>query len=101
MSDPPPACPECGFADVRKRVSKTTFQLKGTGWYVTDYKSTPGSGPPESSTKNTGASASNGTSSSKEAKSEAKSETKSEAKSEAKSETKSKSSKSSDGAAAA
>jgi putative FmdB family regulatory protein len=42
VSDAAPPCPECG-EDVRKRVSQTSFQLKGTGWYVTDYKATPGS----------------------------------------------------------
>jgi len=30
-------CPECG-ASVRKLISRTSFQLKGTGWYATDYK---------------------------------------------------------------
>lgn len=37
----PPACPECGVAEVEKKVSQTSFQLKGTGWYVTDYKAKP------------------------------------------------------------
>ena len=36
VSDPSPACPACGGA-VQKRVSQTSFQLKGGGWYVTDY----------------------------------------------------------------
>lgn len=43
VSDDAPPCPKCGSAEIRKRVSRTTFQLKGTGWYVTDYKKTPGS----------------------------------------------------------
>ena len=29
-------CPECSGA-VEKIVSRSSFQLKGTGWYVTDY----------------------------------------------------------------
>src|SRR5947208_15400224 len=29
-------CPTCK-AKVRKLISNTSFQLKGTGWYVTDY----------------------------------------------------------------
>ncbi len=38
FSDPPMAeCPECG-ASVRKLMSATSFALKGTGWYTTDYK---------------------------------------------------------------
>ena len=29
-------CPECG-GQLKKLISNTTFVLKGTGWYVTDY----------------------------------------------------------------
>lgn len=29
-------CPDCS-SRVHKLVSQTSFQLKGTGWYVTDY----------------------------------------------------------------
>jgi len=39
-------CPACGSDKVRKIVSRTTFALKGTGWYNTDYrKSTSVSSP--------------------------------------------------------
>ena len=31
------ACPHCSGVRVRKRMSLTTFVLKGSGWYVTDY----------------------------------------------------------------
>jgi putative FmdB family regulatory protein len=31
-------CPECG-GHVHKLISRTSFVLKGTGWYVTDYAS--------------------------------------------------------------
>ncbi len=41
FSDPPPPCPECGHPETAKRVSQTTFHLKGGGWYVTDYKDKP------------------------------------------------------------
>ena len=34
----PAACPTCGAADPRRTISATSFQLKGSGWYVTDYK---------------------------------------------------------------
>ncbi len=38
ISDPPlQVCSECG-GPVSKLVSRTSFQLKGTGWYATDYK---------------------------------------------------------------
>jgi len=39
MSDPAPdACPTCGQTDVRKQLSAAGFQLKGKGWYATDFK---------------------------------------------------------------
>jgi putative FmdB family regulatory protein len=31
-------CPDCG-AELKKMVSNTSFVLKGTGWYMTDYAS--------------------------------------------------------------
>jgi putative FmdB family regulatory protein len=31
-------CPQCGQLKLMKLISKTTFQLKGKGWYVTDFK---------------------------------------------------------------
>jgi putative FmdB family regulatory protein len=38
FSDPPiAACTLCGAASIRKLLSPTTFVLKGSGWYATDY----------------------------------------------------------------
>lgn len=38
FSDAPlTVCPECG-AGLEKKLSLTSFQLKGTGWYNTDYR---------------------------------------------------------------
>jgi predicted nucleic acid-binding Zn ribbon protein len=52
MSDAPlTECPECHKATLQKLVSAAGFQLKGTGWYVTDFKNKPGSG--ESNKKTT------------------------------------------------
>lgn len=31
-------CPECGKNSLTKVISSTQFQLKGSGWYVTDFK---------------------------------------------------------------
>ena len=31
-------CPNCGKDGLKKIVSATTFHLKGTGWYATDFK---------------------------------------------------------------
>ncbi len=40
VSDPPPpACPECGAKKLAKLVSRTSFQLKGGGWYADLYSS--------------------------------------------------------------
>jgi putative FmdB family regulatory protein len=39
MSDSAPSvCPACGKPDVRKQLSAAGFQLKGSGWYATDFK---------------------------------------------------------------
>src|SRR5438552_3176621 len=40
MSDPPLLdCPRCGKPALVKLVSAAGFQLKGSGWYATDFKS--------------------------------------------------------------
>lgn len=31
-------CPKCGKNNFNKVISATQFQLKGSGWYVTDFK---------------------------------------------------------------
>lgn len=39
MSDPPlEICDNCGQPALRKLVSAAGFRLKGTGWYVTDFR---------------------------------------------------------------
>ena len=39
VSDAPlKKCPECGKAALAKLVTAAGFQLKGTGWYATDFK---------------------------------------------------------------
>lgn len=58
-------CPKCNQAELEKLISRTSFQLKGTGWYATDFKNPP-------------------------AKTEAKTETKAETKTETKSTTEAK-----------
>lgn len=41
FSDPPiQKCPKCK-GKVEKKMSLPSFQLKGTGWYVTDFKDKP------------------------------------------------------------
>lgn len=40
--DPLLTCPKCETDSLRKLVSAASFRLKGTGWYVTDFKDKPG-----------------------------------------------------------
>lgn len=69
MSDAPlAACPNCG-GEVKKLISAPAFQLKGTGWYATDYGGKKGGGGSSESSKS-------------ESKSESKTETKAESKPE-------------------
>ncbi len=73
VSEPPLTdCPSCGKPAFRKLVSAAGFQLKGSGWYATDFKSAakPAAANPDAKG---------------EAKPESKSETKAEVKAEAKS----------------
>lgn len=45
-------CPACGEGALEKLVSASRFELKGTGWYETDFK-TPKTKPAEKKTKQT------------------------------------------------
>ena len=39
ISDAPlTVCPECGQSAFSKQVTAAGFQLKGSGWYVTDFR---------------------------------------------------------------
>ena len=76
ISDPPLSrCPKCR-RKVRRLISNTSFQLKGSGWYITDYG--------RSGSKNGGSKDASGDSGSTETKTETKSESTSETKSESK-----------------
>ena len=35
-------CPSCGAAALQKQVTAAGFQLKGSGWYVTDFRNGSG-----------------------------------------------------------
>lgn len=63
-------CPACGKATFEKQLSAAGFQLKGSGWYATDFKSKQ---PADKKA---------------ETKADTKSETKSDTKSESKTESK-------------
>lgn len=66
-SDPLPTnCEKCD-SPIQKMVSQTSFALKGSGWYVTDYKgSNPGAASTPSTNTEAKADSSAGTSSSGE-----------------------------------
>lgn len=64
-------CPSCGKKKYRKQLTAAGFQLKGSGWYASDFK---GGKKPETDKP--------------EAKAEAKAETKTESKTESKTEAK-------------
>ena len=74
-------CPNCR-SKVERMVSRSSFVLKGTGWYATDYAN---KGQDHTPASEDGVSSSNGN-----PKGESQSETKTESKSEAKASTESK-----------
>lgn len=44
-------CPECGTMKLERLISTTSFHLKGSGWYVTDYANKGKSDKPKSASK--------------------------------------------------
>src|SRR3954447_14299219 len=83
VSDAPLAvCPACGKRKYQKQLSAAGFQLKGTGWYATDFK---GAAKKSDSKKSDSK-----TETKTETKSDTKSDTKTDSKPDSKSETKSK-----------
>lgn len=54
-------CPECHKDELQKLVSAAGFQLKGGGWYVTDYSNKKKSGGDTSTAKDKSGSSSSGT----------------------------------------
>jgi putative FmdB family regulatory protein len=72
ITDPPlDRCPTCR-RKVRRLISNTNFQLKGSGWYVTDYARSSNRG----AEKSDAGSASDKSESKTETKADAKTETK-------------------------
>src|ERR1044071_2381498 len=76
-------CPKCR-SKVKKLISQTSFQLKGSGWYVTDYARKGGGEKGKSSESKSSESTSSSTSDTSSSSSESKSETKTESKKETK-----------------
>jgi len=66
ISDPVlTVCPSCGKSSFKKQVTAAGFQLKGTGWYVTDFRggSAPATGTAPSTSSDSGTSSTSSTSS--------------------------------------
>ena len=58
MSDAPlTQCPACGADSFSKQVTAAGFQLKGSGWYVTDFRGGSGGTTAAATSDKTGASA--------------------------------------------
>ena len=66
-------CPQCGKKKYEKQISAAGFQLKGSGWYVTDFRGGKSAGGKDSAKAEGG-----------EAKAESKSDAKTETKTESK-----------------
>ena len=49
-------CPECGKATLEKQLTAAGFQLKGNGWYATDFKNNGAKPTAEKSKKSGGGS---------------------------------------------
>jgi putative FmdB family regulatory protein len=65
MSDAPlTVCPSCSKDAFKKQVTAAGFQLKGTGWYVTDFRGGAGATVPPASPANSANSAEPATASS-------------------------------------
>ena len=73
-------CPACGKPEYRKQLSAAGFQMKGTGWYATDFKG-GSKKPADKKTETKGDSKSDSKSDSKpDSKTESKPDTKTESK---------------------
>src|ERR687884_139902 len=71
-------CPACGKPEYRKQLSAAGFQLKGTGWYATDFKG--GGKKPADKDKKPDAKTDTKTDPKRESKTEPRPETKPESK---------------------
>ena len=74
-ADPLIVCPACGAATFAKQLTAPGFQLKGSGWYVTDFRDGK---KPAADAKTETAKPDGGADSKTEAKPDTKSDTKSE-----------------------
>ena len=61
MSDPVlTTCPSCGAESFKKQLTAAGFQLKGSGWYVTDFRGGSGGGASAAATGGAAAASTSG-----------------------------------------
>jgi putative FmdB family regulatory protein len=84
--DPLTICPQCNQPSLAKQVTAAGFQLKGSGWYVTDFRDNGAKKDGKAADKPAETTADK-TAATTDVKSEPKSDAKTEAKSESKSST--------------
>ena len=81
-------CPECGKQTFSKMLSAAGFQLKGSGWYATDFRNSGAPAKPDAKSATASGGKDKGDTK-PDTKPDAKSDTKPDKKSESKSESKS------------
>jgi putative FmdB family regulatory protein len=87
LSDAPlTTCTACGKATFSKMLTAAGFQLKGSGWYATDFKSKPAAAPKTDAAAKTEGTAGKPAESKSESKSDSKGDSKGDSKSESKGE---------------
>jgi putative FmdB family regulatory protein len=77
-------CPACGKPTYKKQLSAAGFQLKGSGWYATDFKTTGKKPADKKADSNSEAKTESKTESKPETKTDSKSDSKSDSKPESK-----------------
>ena len=85
LSDAPLSqCPSCGEASFKKQLTAAGFQLKGSGWYATDFKGGNTGAPAASDEKSSAEGESGKADSEAESKADAKTDAKGDGKAESK-----------------
>jgi len=82
--EPLSVCPACGKPEYRKQLSAAGFQLKGTGWYATDFKGSAKKADVNKSDAKTDSKTDSKTESKPETKTDTKTDSKTETKPESK-----------------
>jgi putative FmdB family regulatory protein len=89
VSDPPLTdCPSCGKSTLVKQVTAAGFQLKGAGWYVTDFRDQGANKKKDTAKADDKTTTEQSTDSKAETKSDTKAETGADSKTTTKAETK-------------